>query len=298
MTTARTLEGKVAVITGASRNIGKAVAAEMIKRGAKVVIGDILDAEGEATVKEFNESAGSKVAAYIHTDVTKYSDNAALFKLAATEFGGVDIAFLNAGIGTNACTMLQPFNDAVDDRMLDINTTAIVKGSKVALLHMAKRGGGVIVNTASVAGFLCSPAVGIYAASKHGVIGWTRSNAIFEHVCGVRMNAVCPYWVETELAGDLGNSVDQNPFAKMVKESPRTKVETVVEAVLTLVEDKSRNAQTLLALPGNVIRPQEPIPVYPEILDENYKTVATTYAQEAIVYYKKRLAEALEREGI
>ncbi|KAI9270598.1 hypothetical protein BDA99DRAFT_602877 [Phascolomyces articulosus] len=295
---AKTLEGKVAVITGAARNIGKHVAAEMIERGAKVVIGDILDAEGEATVKEFNEKAGTKVAAYIHTDVTQYADNKALFALAEKEFGGVDIAFLNAGIGSNANTMFLPLDDALDDRMLDINTTAVIKGSKVAILHMAKRGGGVIVNTASVAGFLCSPAVGNYTASKHGVVGWTRSNAIFEHVCGVRMNAICPYWVETELAGDLGNSVHKDPFATMVAKSPRTKVETVVEAVLTLVEDKSRNAQCLLALPGNVIRPQEPIPTYPEILDENYQSVASTYVQETIPFYKERLAEALEREGI
>ncbi|KAI9488618.1 hypothetical protein BDB00DRAFT_877197 [Zychaea mexicana] len=298
MTQTLSLEGKVAVITGGARNIGKRVAAEMISRGAKVVIGDLLDAEGEATINEFNVSAGSKVAAYIHTDVTKYSDNKALFALAQEEFGGVDIAFLNAGIGTNANAMFLPLDDKVDNRMCDINTTAVVKGSKVAMLYMAKRGGGVIVNTASVAGFLCSPAVGIYAASKHGVIGWTRSNAIFEHVCGVRMNAVCPYWVETELAGDLGNGGDQDPFAKFVADSSRTKVETVVEAVLTLVEDKSRNAQTLLALPGDVIRPQEPIATYPEIADAKYQAMVPKYAQEAIVFYKKKLADALEREGI
>ena len=111
----KSLEGKVAVLTGASRNIGKAVAVELVSRGAKVVIGDILDKQGEETVQELNTryayfpdfcqcdmltlffvsySAGSKVAAYIHTDVTKYDDNVALFKLAETEFGGVDVCVL------------------------------------------------------------------------------------------------------------------------------------------------------------------------------------------------------------
>ncbi|KAI9270597.1 hypothetical protein BDA99DRAFT_569909 [Phascolomyces articulosus] len=294
----KSLEGKVAVITGAARNIGKHVAAEMIERGVKVVIGDILDAEGEATIKEFNEKAGTKVAVYCQTDVTKYSDNKSLFALAEKEFGGVDIAFLNAGIGSNANTMFLPLSDSLDERMLDINTTAVIKGSKVAILYMAKRGGGVIVNTASVAGFHGGPSIGNYSASKFGVVGWTRSNAIFEEVCGVRMNAVCPYWVETELASDLGNDAEKDPFAILVTKSLRTKIETVVEAVLTLVEDKSRNAECLLALPKNVIRPQEPVPSYPELVQDETSDDAVAYYNATLPYFKKKLAEALEREGI
>lgn len=104
----KSLEGKVAVLTGASRNIGKAVAVELVSRGAKVVIGDILDKQGEETVQELNNSAGSKVAVYIHTDVTKYDDNTALFKLAEKEFGGVDVCikgwvYYLAAISNNEC---------------------------------------------------------------------------------------------------------------------------------------------------------------------------------------------------
>ncbi|KAI9270599.1 hypothetical protein BDA99DRAFT_569911 [Phascolomyces articulosus] len=294
----KTLEGKVAVLTGAARNIGKHVAIELVNRGAKVVIGDVLDAQGEATVKELNELAGEKVAAYIHTDVTTYQANKAMFAFAETEFGGVDIAFLNAGIGTNANTMFLPLDDAMDDRMLDINTTAVVKGGKVAMLYLAKRGGGVIVNTASVAGFLAGPTMSIYNASKHGVIGWTRSNDIYKHVCNVRMNAVCPTWVDTELAVDLAENDDGNPFTEIFAKMPRVKAETVVEAVLTLIEDESRNGEALLALPGGVIRPQEPISRFPELVSEEFLNIATQKAPDTVAYYKRKLEEARKREGI
>lgn len=86
------LKGKVAVLTGASRGIGKAIADALIANGANVVIGDILVKEGEEVVAAYNAKAGTKVAAFIHTDVTKYSDNQALFKLADAEFGGVDVS--------------------------------------------------------------------------------------------------------------------------------------------------------------------------------------------------------------
>lgn len=101
--------------------------------------------------------AGEKVAAFIHADVTKYSDNVALFRVAESEFGGVDFALLNAGIGAGANSMFTPLDDALEERMININTTAVIKGTKVALLHMAKRGGGAIVHLASVAGFFSSP---------------------------------------------------------------------------------------------------------------------------------------------
>ncbi|KAI9488617.1 hypothetical protein BDB00DRAFT_932549 [Zychaea mexicana] len=294
----KSLQGKVAVLTGASRNIGKAVATELVKRGAKVVIGDVLDAEGEATVKELNTSAGEKVAAFIHTDVTQYSANRALFALAESEFGGVDIAFLNAGIGTNANTMFLPMDDAMDDRMLDINTTGVVKGTKVAMLHLAKRGGGVIVNTASVAGFLAGPTMSIYNASKHGVIGWTRSCAIYQPVCNVRVNAVCPTWVDTDLAVDLAENDEGNPFTEIFAKMPRVSSETVVEAVLTLIEDESRNTQTLLALPGGVIRPQEPVSQYPELVNDEFAQIAAKRIPDTVAYYKRKLEEARKREGI
>ncbi|KAI9315153.1 hypothetical protein BX666DRAFT_1959702 [Dichotomocladium elegans] len=290
-------EGKVAVLTGASRNIGKAVAIELVKRGCKVVIGDILDDIGAQTVDELNKLAGTKVAVYLRTDVRKYADNISLFKLAEEKFGGVDIAFLNAGIGSNANAMFLPLNDEVDDQMCDINTTAVIKGTKVAMLHMAKRGGGVIINTASVAGFVPSCAVGIYVASKHGVIGWTRSCEIFKEVCNVRVNALCPWWVATDLKDELANSKHMDPYAKTASKAKLTDMDTVVKAVMLMIEDETLNGATMLALPDGVIRPQEKIPIMPEILSPEYVEAVQRYTVEAIPYYKNQLAEAMARYG-
>ncbi|KAJ8659104.1 hypothetical protein O0I10_005143 [Lichtheimia ornata] len=293
----KSLDGKVAVLTGASRTIGKAVAVELVRLGAKVVIGDVLDAQGEETVRELNDAAGSKVAVYLHVDVTKYDANIALFRLAEKEFGGVDIAFLNAGIGSNANAMFLPLDDETDDRMLNVNTMGVIKGTKVAMLHMAKRGGGVIINTASMAGMVCLPSMSIYNASKHGVVGWTRSCGIYKDVCNVRVNAICPTWIQTELAEDLANKKNNDPCQIINESSPFATKEDVVKAFMTLVEDEERTGQTLMVLSNHVIEPAEP-PTFGALKKNASQEVRQQYLQEAIVSYKKQLAEARERYGI
>ncbi|KAG0175554.1 3-alpha-(or 20-beta)-hydroxysteroid dehydrogenase [Apophysomyces sp. BC1034] len=136
---------KVAVITGGSRGIGRAVAEALIKRGDMVVIGDMLDKEGQALVDRFNEEAQRKVSAYVHTDVTKYADLKRLFAVAASDFGGVDIAVLNAGIASNGNALFTPMDDDREMDIFNVNIGGIVRGTKVALMHMIKRGGGVIL---------------------------------------------------------------------------------------------------------------------------------------------------------
>ncbi|KAG2228309.1 hypothetical protein INT45_011101 [Circinella minor] len=300
MTIDKQYAGKVAVITGGSRNIGKAIAVELVKYGAKIVIGDIRDADGDATVRELNELAGGQeIAVYIHTDVTKYADNSALFKLAETKFGGVDYAIFSAGIGTNANTMFMPFDDKLDERMLDINTTAVIKGNKVAMLHLAKRGGGSIINIASAAGLRSRPALGIYCASKFGVVGWVKSCDVYKDVCNVRVNAVCPTFIQTELADDLSNATDEDPFAKLVQKMAKVPMNYVVDTVTKFIQEEERNAQTLVVLPDGIHLYEAPNP-YGHIAahDPGYAEGLADYSKESIAYFKKRLAEAREREGI
>ncbi|KAI8374161.1 uncharacterized protein BYT42DRAFT_606148 [Radiomyces spectabilis] len=172
------IAGKVAVITGASRGIGKAVAEALAERGAKVVIGDVIDTIGETTTETINTrygNHGNKIAIYQHADVTKYRDLIQLFEVAENEFGSVDIAIMNAGTNQNYDTLFAPLDDKLEMAIYEVNVGGVIKGNKVALLHMAKYGGGVIVNTASVAGLAPTIYLNAYAASKHAVVGWTRS---------------------------------------------------------------------------------------------------------------------------
>ncbi|KAI9278897.1 hypothetical protein BDA99DRAFT_493394 [Phascolomyces articulosus] len=287
---------KVAVITGGSRGIGRAVAEALVARGSKVVIGDVLDGAGQETVNELNAKAndGEKNAIYVHTDVTVYKDVITLFKSAESEFGGVDIAFLNAGVINKPDFMFTPLEDEADDFLPDINFTGVVKCTRVAALAMARRGGGVITITASCAGFGGPFALSVYNASKHAMIGWTRSLGMLKDICNVRVNAVCPHWVETDMRHKItGYQVD--PYGPFVQESPTVKIDTVVKAVLTLMEDPNRNSETLMALPPDVIRAQPPIPAFPEQSNPAYDKRAVQYEKDALEYYKSLLDPALKR---
>ncbi|KAI9363185.1 hypothetical protein BD770DRAFT_380966 [Pilaira anomala] len=293
--TVQDLSGKVAVVTGGSRGIGKAIADELIQKGAKVVIGDILESLGNQVVNEYNEIAGEKVAAFIRTDVTKYSDNQALFQLAETEFGGVDIAILNAGIIRNSNTFFSAMEDELEEDIFNVNSIAVVKGSKVALLHMAKRGGGSIVCVASIAGLYSTPDFGAYHSSKYAVVGYVRSCTTMPLVCNVRVNAVCPGWIDTDLLDGVKPSNGFGAyFAEMVKSSPRSKISEVVQGVFTFLAEESRNAETMAILPdGPQIHIPEPMPA--GVLDEKSLSMMESYLETAIPETKQMLAEALAR---
>ncbi|KAI9270659.1 hypothetical protein BDA99DRAFT_602927 [Phascolomyces articulosus] len=296
MSVEKSLEGKVAVITGGGRGLGKAVAAALIERGAKVVIGNTTESQGLATVEEFNTAAGAKVAAFKRTDITTYKDNIELFQFAEKEFGGVDIAYLNAGIAGNATDIIfMPPDDENDSRAVEVNTIGTMKGTKIAMLHLAKRGGGVIVTCSSTLGSNAVPSMSAYVTSKHGLNGWVRSFALLPQICNVRVNAVCPHFVETDM---LVPNPDQlargGPILNLVDKIPKTTVENVVNAVLLLIEDETRNAQTLLALPGDVIREQEATAPLPETFTPEFAQVMGSYAEDYVAFHKKELEDYLK----
>ncbi|KAI9312828.1 hypothetical protein BX666DRAFT_2030709 [Dichotomocladium elegans] len=287
------LDGKVAVITGAARGIGKAVAVELVNRGAKVMIGDVMDKDGEETVKELNALAGTRVAAYRHTDVSVYKDNVALFRAAEEEFGG--IAHLNAGIVKGGDNIFMSLDDEADARVVNVNMMGVIKGTKVALLHLAKRGGGVIIITSSVTGFYTDLGPYAYNASKHGVIGWLKSFQMMPAICNVRVNAICPHGVRTSIDPDFPEEM-RDVMAEITDFIELTSIDTVVRAVTGLIEDETANCKAMLVLPGDVVREQEPLPPLPEI----YKNEAfvdflvTKMAPAKIAHSKKELAAALE----
>ncbi|KAI8140760.1 hypothetical protein BJV82DRAFT_621025 [Fennellomyces sp. T-0311] len=290
------LSGKVAVVTGAGSGIGKAAAFAFVERGAKVVIGDISQESGEAVVEELNEKAGSKVAAFQQTDVAKYKDNIALFQLAEKEFGGVDIVYLNAGTGKGWDSLFTELNDEEDESVFNINLMGVVKGTKVAVLHLAKRGGGVIINTSSIAGlFPSNLASTSYAASKHAVVGWTRGFDLLPQICNIRVNTVCPAFVSTNFMSSSYNDKLNTPFYATNPITPSVSVDTVVKAVLNFIEDESLNGQTFMALPGEIVRAQ-PRPDFPvECITPEYLEAMMKVDKDSISYYQGLLKTAQEK---
>ncbi|KAI9260680.1 hypothetical protein BDA99DRAFT_88929 [Phascolomyces articulosus] len=295
--TKKDLQGKVAVITGSGSGIGKATAIALADRGVKVVIGDISEINGETTTREINEKFdGTKVAVFQKTDVTKYKDNIELFQRAEKEFGGVDIAYLNAGVGKPWISAFTDLNDEDDENIFNINVMGVVKGTKAALLHLVKRGGGIIINTASTGGFSSFLDANSYCASKHAVVGWTRGFDIMPQIANIRINAVCPGFVDTNfMTTASGDQDNPPPWYQTHSIMSRTKIETVVETVLKFIEDESLNGETLLALPGGVIRPQPRPEALPECLTPEYIEATTKTQTDSIDFYRKMLNSALEK---
>lgn len=226
--------GKVAIITGGASGIGLATARLLAAHGAHVVLGDLQEEAGRAAVREI-EAAGGQ-ARFLRTDVTREEDLRALLELAVREFGRVDIAHNNAGISEGREDFFAPESRRWEDT-LAINLVAVIRGTRLEVQQMRRQGGGgVIVNTASMGGLIPMPGSPVYAATKAGVIHFSRSLAYLAAE-GIRVNAICPTFTDTPLVRAGGEAA---------MEAMRQEVggiltpEQVAEGVLELVRDDSR----------------------------------------------------------
>jgi len=232
-------EGKVALVTGGGSGIGRATALAFAREGAQVVIGNRNVQRGEQTVAMIQKAGGT--ASFKRTDVLVTKDIEALVNHAVSEYGGLDLAFNNAGV-EGAVAPLTEQTEADYDAVMDVNVKGVWLSMKYEIPRILERGGGAIVNCSSVAGLIGFPNMAIYMASKHAVIGLTKVAALEFSAKGIRINAVNPAVIDTEMVDRLAAAFSMKKEDELVPLHPigrLGRVEEIAEAVLWLCSKKS-----------------------------------------------------------
>ena len=236
------ITGKVAVVTGAASGIGRASALALAAAGAAVGVADV-DADGGGETVRQIEAAGGR-AMFVRTDVRDVASVSRLFDDVSASYGGIDIVHNNAGIVSGN----PPWPDTPPDRILDvlnINLGGVMLGTRCAIDHLRKRGGGVIVNTASIAAQFPMADDAVYSATKAGVVMFTQAcGALFERE-NIRVNAVLPGMVDTPIINKTGDGEQPaEGLVPMLDLVPAIKPETVASVVLGLITDDKAFSQT------------------------------------------------------
>ena len=231
------LSGKVAIVTGGSSGIGKATAIAFAREGAKVVVASRREKEGQETVKQV-QSAGSE-GFFIKTDVSKETDVSAMVEKTIATYGHLDYAFNNAGIEQIPTPLVEQTEETFD-QVMDINVKGVWLCMKHQIPQMLVSGGGAIVNMSSISGMIGASGLPIYVASKHAVLGLTKSVALEYAKEGIRINAVCPGMIETDLLDRA--FANQEVKERLIAMHPIGRVgtpEEIAEAVVWLCSDKA-----------------------------------------------------------
>src|SRR5215510_15247821 len=229
------VEGKVALITGGASGIGRATALTFAREGAKLVIADMNADGGQQTVHMITEQGGEAI--FVRTDVSQAVEVQALISQAVATYGRLDCAHNNAGISGGGSALTAEYAEERWHQVIAVNLTGVWLCMKYEILQMLSQGIGAIVNTASVAGLIGARGLAAYVASKHGVVGLTKTAALEYAQQGIRVNCVCPGVIQTPMT----ERVLRDPARQaQITARPMGRVgtpEEIAEAVVWLCSD-------------------------------------------------------------
>ncbi|HYA69169.1 MAG TPA: SDR family oxidoreductase [Acidimicrobiales bacterium] len=230
------IAGKIAVVTGAGSGIGRACARSLTALGAAVLVADIDAGGGHETVEDIRRAGGN--AEFVRVDVSRLEDLTAMFDTAANRFGGLDILCNNAGIVCGE--PLWPATDAGSLALqVGVNLSAVILGTRLAVDHLGARGGGAVVNVASIGALLPLEDEPGYSATKAGVVMFTRACAGLHRTHNIRVNAVLPGLVDTPLLAKSGDGTNEAAWASQARGLlPLLSPSDVAASVVDLIEDE------------------------------------------------------------
>ncbi len=226
---------KAAIITGGSSGIGRAAAVALAKQGVKIAIAARRSKEGEETVRLVKEAGSEGI--FVKTDVANENDVRSLVEKTVKQYNRLDYAFNNAGI-EEMTTPLVDQTSKVFDQIMNVNVKGVWLSMKYEIPEMIRTGGGAIVNTSSGAGVVGYPQQPIYIASKHAVLGLTKSAALEYAKSGIRINAIAPGVTETEMV----ERVDKQLIEHLKSITPIGRIgdpQEIANAVVWLLSDKA-----------------------------------------------------------
>ncbi|CAG8724930.1 24620_t:CDS:2, partial [Dentiscutata erythropus] len=234
------IKDKVAIVTGGSNGFGAALVRRLVHEGARVIIGDIDKKTGQELETELNQN--NKInTIFVFCDVTKFEHLRQLFEIAQNKFGGVDILCNNAGIAQE-----NEFFDQTDRwvNTININLNAVIKGTQLGIQFMKKRGGGVIVNTASMSAFYPLTVAPIYSSTKRAVIGFTQSLRDLNDTDKIRVNAIAPVFV----------GMKSKQFEEITKKTGFVHIDEVINAFIMAIQDDKLAGDVIMIPKANRLK--------------------------------------------